>query len=73
MTPRSHNWASVSSVTPFLLETEDNTDGIDSRAVSGMRDAIGAGRPASSATFLHDFFTAVFGPTRVSERAIDFH
>jgi pimeloyl-ACP methyl ester carboxylesterase len=64
----------VSSVTPFLLKTADNPDGIDPSRFAGMCEAIGADRPAFLETFLHDFFNAdVLGATRISERAIEFH
>ncbi|MDM9627577.1 alpha/beta hydrolase [Rhizobium sp. S152] len=52
--------ALVSSVTPFLMQTKDNPDGVDKAVFEGIR----AGLTADRAQFLMDFNTYYFGSNR---------
>ncbi|GAA4797553.1 alpha/beta hydrolase [Olivibacter ginsenosidimutans] len=46
----------LGSVTPYLLKTEDNPDGLDKKVFSSMIEAIQADRPAFLEGFFNDFF-----------------
>ncbi len=52
--------ALVSSVTPFLMRTKDNLDGVDGSVFEGIK----AGLTADRAQFLADFNTYYFGTNR---------
>ena len=47
----------VSAVTPFMLKTDDNPDGVDGQIFEDMKDGLKADRPK----FLNDFFQDFFG------------
>ena len=51
----------VSAVTPFLLKTDDNPDGVDAKVFDGIEEQIRKDRPA----FLHDFGPKFYGRTMV--------
>src|SRR2546428_12752759 len=46
----------MSAVTPFLLKTADNPQGVDAAAFEGVKAGSAAGRPAFLSAFLRDFF-----------------
>src|SRR5256885_5091736 len=46
----------MAAVTPFLLKTADNPQGVDAGAFEGMNAGSGADRPAFLSAFLRDFF-----------------
>ncbi len=48
----------VSAVTPYLLKTDDNPDGVDGSVFQGMIDGIRKDRPAFLANFAKTFFGA---------------
>lgn len=49
--------ALVSAVTPFMLKTEDNPDGVDGQVFEDMKEGLKKDRPA----FLNDFYQDFFG------------
>ncbi len=58
---RVRNAVLVSSVTPFLLKTDDNPDGVDGKVFAEIEGAIRKDRPA----FLQDFGVKFYGRTAV--------
>jgi non-heme chloroperoxidase len=46
----------ISAVTPFLLRTSDNPEGLDGQLFDGIKFALAADRPAFLAKFLSDFY-----------------
>lgn len=46
----------MSAVTPFLLKTPDNPEGVDNSVFAGIKHAIAADRPAFLSRFLSDFY-----------------
>ncbi len=46
----------ISSVTPYLLKTDDNPEGVDASVFDEIKQAIVADRPAFLARFLTDFY-----------------
>src|SRR2546426_7435774 len=60
-----------SAVTPFLLKTADNPQGVDADAFEGIKAAIAADRPAFLSQFLLDFFNVdVFRGKLVSDQVV---
>ncbi|MBE9178550.1 alpha/beta hydrolase [Oculatella sp. LEGE 06141] len=58
-------------VPPFLLETDDNPEGVPQNVFDGVMKAIAEDRPAYLSMFLKDFFNAdVFLGDRISNEAI---
>lgn len=51
----------VSAVTPYLLKTDDNPDGVDAKVFDQMEEQIRSDRPA----FLSDFIPKFFGRTMI--------
>jgi pimeloyl-ACP methyl ester carboxylesterase len=49
----------ISAVTPYLLKTSDNPDGVDAKTFTGIEEAIRKGRP----DFLKDFGPKFYGRT----------
>src|SRR5438445_4276288 len=61
----------MAAVTPFLLKTADNPQGVDAGAFEGMKAGIAADRPAFLSAFLRDFFNVdVLGGKLVSDQAV---
>jgi pimeloyl-ACP methyl ester carboxylesterase len=62
----------ISSVTPYLLKTESNTEGVDESVFEGMIEGLKKDRPA----FLQQFFPRFYGHTMlhrpVSDAMLDF-
>lgn len=62
--------ALLASVPPYLLQTDDNPEGVDREVFEGIKAAIVADRPAYFKDFLDNFFNVdVLGGTRISEPA----
>lgn len=63
----------VSAVTPFLLKTDDNPEGIDASVFEGIAQAIRKDRPA----FMREFGAKFYGRTMlnhtVSDAALEWH
>ncbi|MEH1919568.1 alpha/beta fold hydrolase [Nostoc sp.] len=61
----------MAPVPPFLLKTDDNSEGVDRSVFDGIEKAIVADRPAYLSTFLKDFYNVdVFHGDRISDDAI---
>src|SRR2546428_11225342 len=61
----------MAAVTPFLLKTADNPQGVDAGAFEGMKAGIAADRPAFLSAFLRAFFNVgVLGGKLVSDQAV---
>jgi pimeloyl-ACP methyl ester carboxylesterase len=61
----------MSAITPFLLKTPDNPDGVDASVFEGIRQAIAADRPAFLSKFLTDFYNVEIPMSRtVSEELV---
>src|SRR2546428_5941636 len=61
----------MAAVTPFLLKTADNPQGVDAGAFEGMKAGIAADRPAFLSAFLRDFFNVdVLRGKLVSDQAV---
>jgi non-heme chloroperoxidase len=62
--------ALLATVPPYLLQADDNPEGVPREVFEGIKAAIVADRPEYFSTFLDDFFNVdVLGGTRVSESA----
>jgi len=61
----------MSAVTPFLLKTPDNPEGVEGGVFDGLKKSIVADRPALVSTFLSKFFNfdSLHG-TRISDDAV---
>ncbi len=46
----------MSAITPFLLKTADNPEGVEGAVFDGLKEACAADRPAFLAKFLADFY-----------------
>lgn len=63
----------IGSVTPFLLKTADNPEGVDGDIFAGIKQGLVADRPAFLADFLKNFYNFdVLGGTKVSEQLIQY-
>jgi len=61
----------ISAITPFLLKTADNPEGVDGGLFEGIKFAIGADRPAFLAKFLSDFYNVdVLKGKQISDQAV---
>jgi non-heme chloroperoxidase len=64
--------ALLAAVTPFLLKSSDNPEGVDAAVFANIRQAIVADRPAFLLDFLHNFYNFdELGGKRISERAVE--
>jgi len=62
--------ALLAPIPPFLLKTDDNTEGVDQGVFDGIMAAIVADRPAYLKAFLDNFYNVdKLGGTRISEQA----
>ncbi|MEU7634151.1 alpha/beta hydrolase [Nocardia sp. NPDC049220] len=60
----------MGAIPPFLLQTEDNPDGVDGSVFEGIKEAIEKDRPAYFKDFLDNFYNVdVLGGTRISDQA----
>ncbi|MEU7768847.1 alpha/beta hydrolase [Nocardia sp. NPDC049190] len=60
----------MGAIPPFLLETEDNPEGVDGSVFEGIKQAIEKDRPAYFKDFLDNFYNVdVLGGTRISDQA----
>ena len=57
----------ISAVTPFLLKTDDNPEGVDKKVFDGIVEALQKDR----ALFLHDFWPKFYGRTLVHHTVSD--
>jgi non-heme chloroperoxidase len=61
----------ISSVPPFLLKTDDNSEGLEKSVFDGIQKALIADRPAFLSAFFKDFYNVdVLGGTRISDQAV---
>jgi non-heme chloroperoxidase len=61
----------IAAITPFLLKTPANRDGVDSSVFDGIKKAIAADRPAFLSKFLSDFYNVdVLGGKQVSDQVV---
>ena len=61
----------ISSVTPFLLKTAGNPEGVDGSVFDGIKSALAADRPAFLSAFLKDFYNFdLLGGKLISEQAV---
>ncbi|MFD1468230.1 alpha/beta fold hydrolase [Hymenobacter caeli] len=63
----------VSAVTPYLLKTDGNPDGVDKSAFDGMIEGIGKDRPSFLADFLKPFFGVSTLSHPVSQPTLDWN
>jgi non-heme chloroperoxidase len=63
----------ISAITPFLLKTPDNPDGLDPSFFETVKNGITADRLAFLAQFFKDFYNVdVLGGQRISDQAVQF-
>lgn len=61
----------ISAITPALLKTPDNEEGVEREVFDRMQQAIRDDRPAFLAKFFHDFYNVdVLGGRAISEEAV---
>jgi len=61
----------MAAVTPFLLKTSENPQGVDGSVFEEIRAAIAADRPAYLSRFLSDFYNVdSLGKTVISDQAV---
>jgi non-heme chloroperoxidase len=62
--------ALLGAIPPFVLQTDDNPEGVDGKVFEDIKAAIVNDRYAYFDSFLHDFYNVdVFGGTRISDEA----
>jgi pimeloyl-ACP methyl ester carboxylesterase len=63
--------ALLGAIPPFLLQTDDNPEGVPQDVFTGIEDAIKADRPSYLTGFLNEFNNAdAFGGTRITDEAL---
>jgi peroxiredoxin len=72
-TERVHKAVLISAVTPFLLKTADNPDGVDGKLFDGMIDGIKKDRVNFLAGFLLQFFNRDPGSSTPSDDVIAYN
>lgn len=61
----------MAAITPFLLKTADNPEGVDSQVFDGIKQAIVADRPALLSVFFENFYNLdVLRGERISDEAV---
>jgi len=61
----------ISSIQPFLLQTDHNPEGVPSSVFEGIRKELAADRPAFLSKFLADFYNVdALGGKRISDQAV---
>jgi non-heme chloroperoxidase len=62
--------ALLGAIPPFLLETDDNPEGVDKKVFDDIKAAVVADRPAYLKDFLDNFYNVdILGGTRISDQA----
>jgi non-heme chloroperoxidase len=60
----------MGAISPFLLKTADNPEGVDQSVFDGIKAAVVADRPAYFKDFLNNFYNVdVLHPARISDQA----
>jgi peroxiredoxin len=72
-TERVHKAVLIAAVTPFLLKTDDNPDGVDGRVFDGMIDGLKKNRVDFLAGFLQQFFNRDPGSSTPSDDVIAYN
>lgn len=63
----------IGSVTPFLLKTADNPEGVDGEIFEGIKQGLVADRPAFLAEFFKNFYNFdVLGGNKISEQVLQY-
>jgi non-heme chloroperoxidase len=63
----------ISAITPFLLKTADNPEGVDRSVFEGIKQAIVADRPAFLTSFFSNFYNVdVLKGKRISEQVVQY-
>lgn len=63
----------ISAITPFLLKTPDNPEGVDGSVFEGIEKSIEADRPAFLSAFLANFYNVdVLGGKRISDQVVQY-
>ncbi len=63
----------IGAITPFLLKTADNPEGVDGSVFEGIKQGLAADRPAFLAEFLKNFYNFdVLGGDRISEQVLQY-
>lgn len=61
----------ISSIPPYLLKADDNTEGVDGSVFAGIKEAVIKDRPAFLSQFFHNFYNVdELGGSRISEQAV---
>ncbi|MGM0635143.1 MAG: alpha/beta fold hydrolase [Bacteroidota bacterium] len=63
----------ISSVAPFMLETEDNPNGVDASVFEGMKEGIAKDRPGFFSEFGKNFVNLEKNKERVSEAQVNYN
>lgn len=63
----------IGAVTPFLLKTDDNPDGVDADVFEGMKEGISKDRPGFFKEFGKNFMNYDQNKDRISEAQLDFN
>ncbi|WP_210495475.1 alpha/beta hydrolase [Patulibacter sp. SYSU D01012] len=70
-TSRVRKAALLGAIPPFLLQTDDNPEGVPGDVFTGIEDAIKADRPSYLTAFLADFNNVDdLGPARITDEAL---
>lgn len=72
-TERVHKAVLIAAVTPFLLKTDDNPDGVDGKVFDGMIDGLKKNRVDFLAGFLQQFFNRDPGSSTPSDDVIAYN
>jgi pimeloyl-ACP methyl ester carboxylesterase len=63
----------IASVSPFLLKTTDNPEGVDGSVFEEIKKAIATDRPAFLSTFLANFYNVdALGGKRISDQVVQY-
>jgi non-heme chloroperoxidase len=61
----------LGTIPPFVLQTDDNPEGVDGKVFADIKSAIASDRYAYFEDFLNNFYNVdVLGGTRISDRAV---
>ena len=72
-TERVKKAAFISAITPALLKTSDNPEGIDEKIFDQIQEGLAKDRPAFLTKFFYDFFNVGILNQRISEDAVKLH
>lgn len=63
----------IAAITPYLLKTPDNPEGVDKDVFDGIKQAIASDRPAFLTTFFNNFYnTDILKGKRVSDQVVQY-